>query len=99
MQSDAIGVIAPYRSQVTQLKKIVSKIDEKYQSLEMIEVNTVDQYQGRDKELIIFSCTKSRDISKLKMKANVSINLRSTKVDRLSHIKKIIYFIFQHQHH
>lgn len=24
-----------------------------------IEVNTVDQYQGRDKEVIIYSCTKT----------------------------------------
>lgn len=24
-----------------------------------IEVNTVDQYQGRDKEVIIYSCTKN----------------------------------------
>lgn len=24
-----------------------------------IEVNTVDQYQGRDKEIIIYSCTKN----------------------------------------
>ena len=23
-----------------------------------IEINTVDQYQGRDKEVIIYSCTK-----------------------------------------
>ncbi|KOX72024.1 DNA2-like helicase [Melipona quadrifasciata] len=46
---DNIGVIAPYRAHVNLLKKIVT---------EDIEINTVDQYQGRDKEIIIYSCAK-----------------------------------------
>uniref|UniRef100_A0A182W7Z1 DNA replication ATP-dependent helicase/nuclease n=1 Tax=Anopheles minimus TaxID=112268 RepID=A0A182W7Z1_9DIPT len=28
-----------------------------------IEVNTVDQYQGKDKKIILFSCTKSADLT------------------------------------
>lgn len=28
-----------------------------------IDVNTVDQFQGKDKNIIIFSCSKSRDVS------------------------------------
>jgi hypothetical protein len=27
-----------------------------------VEVNTVDQYQGRDKEVIIFSCTRTENV-------------------------------------
>lgn len=49
----SIGVIAPYRAQVLLLKKNISSIH-----LD-IEVNTVDQYQGRDKEVIVYSCTKN----------------------------------------
>ncbi|CAK9803234.1 DNA replication ATP-dependent helicase/nuclease DNA2 [Anthophora quadrimaculata] len=45
-----IGIIAPYRAHVNLLKKMVQKD---------IEINTVDQYQGRDKEIIIYSCAKS----------------------------------------
>lgn len=45
-----IGVIAPFRAHVNLLKKVVA---------EDIEINTVDQYQGRDKEIIIYSCAKS----------------------------------------
>lgn len=52
----AIGVIAPYRSQVEALKKSLSKHA-------AVEVNTVDQYQGRDKNVIIYSCTQSKMIS------------------------------------
>jgi DNA replication ATP-dependent helicase Dna2 len=47
---ESIGIIAPYRDQVEALKKI-------FQSYAHVEVNTVDQYQGRDKKIIIYSCT------------------------------------------
>lgn len=49
---DQIGVIAPYQTQVQHLKRQLSEHSE-------LEINTVDQYQGRDKEAIIYSCTKS----------------------------------------
>lgn len=45
-----VGVIAPYNAQINFLKKIIDK---------EVEVNTVDQYQGRDKDVILYSCTKS----------------------------------------
>ncbi|RLU18862.1 hypothetical protein DMN91_009220 [Ooceraea biroi] len=45
-----IGIIAPYNAHVNLLKKIVDK---------EVEVNTVDQYQGRDKDVILYSCAKS----------------------------------------
>lgn len=48
-----IGVIAPYRAQVELLRKLGES------SLSGVEFNTVDQYQGRDKNLIIYSCTKT----------------------------------------
>jgi len=49
---EQIGVIAPYQSQVQNLKNAAAKMTG-------LEINTVDQYQGRDKEAIISSCTKS----------------------------------------
>ncbi|CAH0547646.1 unnamed protein product [Brassicogethes aeneus] len=51
-----IGVIAPFRAQVALLSATLegSKID----------VSTVDQFQGKDKNLIFFSCTKSREEKK-----------------------------------
>lgn len=49
---DQVGIIAPYQSQVQHLRKMAIETPE-------LEINTVDQYQGRDKEAIIYSCTKS----------------------------------------
>lgn len=48
-----IGIIAPYVLQVELLKKLIGRASSS------IEVNTVDQYQGRDKEIIIYSCTRT----------------------------------------
>lgn len=52
----SIGIIAPYTAQVELLKKCMQSEGTFARD---IEVNTVDQYQGRDKEIIIYSCTKS----------------------------------------
>ncbi|XP_047032754.1 DNA replication ATP-dependent helicase/nuclease DNA2 [Helicoverpa zea] len=48
-----IGVIAPYRDQVSLLRRSLSH--------HVVEVSTVDQFQGRDKSVIIYSCTKRLD--------------------------------------
>lgn len=45
-----IGIIASYRSQVDCIKSL-TKNRKQYQNL---EINTVDQYQGRDKEVSLF---------------------------------------------
>lgn len=46
-----IGIIAPYNAHINLLRKIIKDKE--------VEVNTVDQYQGRDKDVILYSCTKS----------------------------------------
>ncbi|XP_022208563.1 DNA replication ATP-dependent helicase/nuclease DNA2 [Drosophila obscura] len=48
-----VGVIAPYRAQVELLRRLGERLDGR------VEFNTVDQYQGRDKNIIIYSCTKT----------------------------------------
>lgn len=51
MEND-VGVIAPYRKQVTVIRDLLT-------CNLGVEVNTVDQYQGRDKDVIIISLTRS----------------------------------------
>lgn len=51
--SQNIGVILPYRSQVNFFRSLL-----KGSSFMNLEVDTVDTFQGRDKDLIIFGCTK-----------------------------------------
>lgn len=53
MSGTSIGVITTYSLQVELLRRLIATIDSE------VEVNTVDQYQGRDKEVIIYSCCRT----------------------------------------
>lgn len=50
-----IGVIATYRVQVVLLTQLLKSTN--------VHVNTVDQFQGKDNNIIIYSCSKSKDPS------------------------------------
>ncbi|KAM5236452.1 DNA replication ATP-dependent helicase/nuclease DNA2 [Ctenodactylus gundi] len=49
-----IGIIAPYRQQLKIINDLLAQ-----SSSEMVEVNTVDKYQGRDKRVILVSFVRS----------------------------------------
>tara|TARA_B100000676_G_scaffold26680_1_gene24449 strand:- start:4749 stop:5216 length:468 start_codon:yes stop_codon:yes gene_type:complete len=48
-----IGIITPYAGQVRAIR------DTMPERLDSVEVRTVDGYQGREKQVIIFSCVRS----------------------------------------
>ncbi len=50
----SVGVIAPYRAQVKTIRAQLPRRG--------FEVNTVDSYQGREKDVIVFSATGTRDM-------------------------------------
>ncbi|CAF1098735.1 unnamed protein product [Brachionus calyciflorus] len=51
----SVGIITPYQKQVSYLKDLTAKNNLK------IEVGTVDGYQGREKDIVIFSCVRARN--------------------------------------
>ncbi|XP_028132105.2 DNA replication ATP-dependent helicase/nuclease DNA2 [Diabrotica virgifera virgifera] len=60
-----IGVIASYRHQVEQLSTLLKS--------ECIDINTVDQFQGKDKSVIIYSCGNSKNTDTFKVSKNDDI--------------------------
>ncbi|KAF7488919.1 DNA replication ATP-dependent helicase/nuclease DNA2 [Sarcoptes scabiei] len=58
--SKNIGIISPFRRQVKRLLESF-RLNSEFSAnvLNDLEINTVDQYQGRDKDVIIYSCVKS----------------------------------------
>ena len=48
-----IGIVTPYAGQVRAIRDSIPE------SLQSVEVRTVDGYQGREKDVIIFSCVRS----------------------------------------
>lgn len=60
---NTIGIVTPYSGQVALIKDLM-KADEEYQLLsqklhEPVEVKSVDGYQGRERDVIIFSAVRS----------------------------------------
>jgi senataxin len=55
--SSSIGVISPYKQQVLLIRKLLPA------SSPMVEIDSVDAFQGREKDLIIFSCVRSSGTS------------------------------------
>jgi superfamily I DNA and/or RNA helicase len=53
LEMSDIGIITPYAGQVRAIRDSIQE------RLESVEVRTVDGYQGREKEVIIFSCVRS----------------------------------------
>ncbi|PVZ96920.1 hypothetical protein BB558_007155 [Smittium angustum] len=55
-----IGVITPYKQQLRELKRVfIMKFGR--QILNAIDFNTVDGFQGQEKDIIIFSCVRSNE--------------------------------------
>ncbi len=54
--SATLGVMAPFRAQVDLLRRRLSSSG----GIGTSDVNTIDQFQGADRDVIIFSCTRSR---------------------------------------
>jgi len=58
----SIGIITPYRAQLELIEKRVKTINFKNIS---IEVNTVDAFQGSQKDIILYSTVRSSDTSQI----------------------------------
>lgn len=55
VRDNEIGIITPYRAQRDYIKELLKD--------DNIEVNTVDSFQGREKDVIVFTITSTRDMS------------------------------------
>ena len=53
-----VGVIVPYRNQIAMIRQKIEKL--KLHQLEQISIDTVERYQGSQRDVIIYSFTVSR---------------------------------------
>ena len=56
-----VGVISPYRAQVQWLRRLISRDDELRPLRRLITVNTVDGFQGQERDVIIISLVRAND--------------------------------------
>ena len=56
-----VGIISPYRTQVQYLKKLIKKYEFFKPYRRLISVNTVDGFQGQERDVILISLVRSND--------------------------------------
>ena len=56
-----VGVISPYRAQVQYLRKLLKKREYFKPFRHLISVNTVDGFQGQERDIILISLVRSND--------------------------------------
>lgn len=56
-----VGIISPYRAQVQYLKKLIKKYEFFKPYRHLISVNTVDGFQGQERDVILISLVRSND--------------------------------------
>ncbi len=84
IQPSEIAIITPYRAQVETIRKLIKK-SENNAIYEGIEIDTVDAFQGREKDLVIISSVRANQENKLgflsdKRRLNVSISRAKKKL-------------------
>ena len=60
-ESIDVGIISPYRAQVQYLKKLIKKYEFFRPYRRLISVNTVDGFQGQERDVILISLVRSND--------------------------------------
>ncbi len=60
-ESIDVGIISPYRAQVQYLKKLIKKYEFFKHYRRLISVNTVDGFQGQERDVILISLVRSND--------------------------------------
>ena len=56
-----VGIISPYRAQVQYLKKLIKKYEFFKPYRRLISINTVDGFQGQERDVILISLVRSND--------------------------------------
>jgi len=73
-----IGIIAPYRGQVSLIRKGLSEIYDK----EILDIDTVDRFQGQDREIVIFSLTGNPGTSYSLLSDSRRVNVALTRAKK-----------------
>uniref|UniRef100_A0A2K5D0A1 5'-3' DNA helicase ZGRF1 n=1 Tax=Aotus nancymaae TaxID=37293 RepID=A0A2K5D0A1_AOTNA len=70
-----IGVITLYKSQMYKLCHLLSAVDFDHPDIKTVQVSTVDAFQGAEKEIIILSCVRTRQVGFIDSEKRMNVAL------------------------
>ncbi|KAM8764493.1 5'-3' DNA helicase ZGRF1-like [Rhynchonycteris naso] len=71
----AVGVVTLYKSQMCQLYHLLRAVDSDHPTLRAVQVSTVDAFQGAEKEVIILSCVRTRQVGFIDSEKRMNVAL------------------------
>ncbi|XP_010000170.1 PREDICTED: protein ZGRF1 [Chaetura pelagica] len=79
IESSAIGVITLYKSQMCKVCNLLSSVHSEAFDTKALQVSTVDAFQGAEKEIIVLSCVRTRQIGFIDSEKRVNVALTRAK--------------------
>ncbi|KAM6220972.1 5'-3' DNA helicase ZGRF1 [Rhynchocyon petersi] len=70
-----IGVITLYKSQMYKLCHLLNAVDFDHSNIKAVQVSTVDAFQGAEKEIIILSCVRTRQLGFIDSEKRMNVAL------------------------
>ncbi|XP_074084787.1 5'-3' DNA helicase ZGRF1 isoform X9 [Macrotis lagotis] len=75
IEGSMIGVITLYKSQMYKLGTLLSDVHCDHSHLKAIQVSTVDAFQGAEKEIIILSCVRTKQVGFIDSEKRMNVAL------------------------
>ncbi|XP_038167500.1 protein ZGRF1 [Arvicola amphibius] len=70
-----IGVITLYKSQMYKICHLLSAVDAGHPDVKAVQVSTVDAFQGAEKEIIVLSCVRTRQVGFIDSEKRMNVAL------------------------
>ncbi|XP_036046879.1 protein ZGRF1 [Onychomys torridus] len=70
-----IGVITLYKSQMYKICHLLSAVDIGHPDIKAVQVSTVDAFQGAEKDIIILSCVRTRQVGFIDSEKRMNVAL------------------------
>lgn len=61
----SVGIISPYRKQIDELKEMLQHSRELHPFMDRITINTIDSFQGQERDMILISMTRSNNDNRI----------------------------------
>ncbi|XP_063192691.1 5'-3' DNA helicase ZGRF1 [Chroicocephalus ridibundus] len=79
IEGSAVGVITLYKSQMCKIQNLLSGTRSEAFEVKAIQVSTVDAFQGAEKEIVVLSCVRTRQIGFIDSEKRMNVALTRAK--------------------
>ncbi|XP_025957524.2 5'-3' DNA helicase ZGRF1 isoform X5 [Dromaius novaehollandiae] len=79
VEGSAIGVITLYKSQMCKIQNLLSGVHSEALEIKAVQVSTVDAFQGAEKEIIVLSCVRTRQVGFIDSEKRMNVALTRAK--------------------